>query len=111
MTDHPHTLLTAALDAGDRLVAAVAAGDLEAATTTLAARAEAIARLEAAPRPATLPQALVIRFRAQDARLSRLLTRQLAAAADDLAGAARVGTAHAGYGTSPAPARLDTAPR
>lgn len=109
--DHPHALLAAALDAGDYLIAACDAGDLEAAAAAVEARAKAVAALEEAPRPETLPQALVVRFRAQDARLNRALERRLGALSDAVAEAARATAAHAGYG-APAPGpRLDTAPR
>lgn len=109
---HPsHDLLAAVLDAGDGLVAACAAGDLDAADEALALREGLMEQLLAAPRPEAMPQALVVRFRAQEARLQRELARGLDAAAQALGATRTAHAAHARYQATPAAPRLDTAPR
>ncbi len=110
-SDPAHDALAAVLDAGDRLVEAFAAGDLDAADAVLAERTARLAALDALPRPQALPQALVVRFHAQDARLGRELRRQADAAERAMEAAGRASTAHARYHTAPTPPRLDTAPR
>jgi|GEM_PF-6539397 len=110
-SDPAHDALAAVLDAGDRLVEAFAAGDLDAADAALAERAGHLAALDALPRPQALPQALVVRFHAQDARLGRELRRQFDATERALAAAGRTSAAHARYHALPTPSRLDTAPR
>ena len=108
---HPHALLAATLDAGDRLVAALSSDDVDAASLAVAERDGFLSALLVAGRPATMPQALVVRYHAQDAALRRALAARLAAAEAAAATVGRARAAHDGYGAPWQPARLDTAPR
>ncbi|WP_412061196.1 hypothetical protein [Rubrivirga sp. IMCC45206] len=94
------------LDAGDRLVAALTAGDLSRAAAELHARAALIDALGDAPGPP--PAGLGERFREQDERLRTVLRGGLRSLADDLAATGRTAAAAGAYARPAPPARLDT---
>jgi len=111
VTPDTPALHEAALEAGDRVVRALEAGDLDAAADALADRARVIETLSAAP-PMRPPTAAAVRFRDQDRRLRTVLADLRATLDDARVGTERVAAAQGRYAPAPArPPLLDTAPR
>lgn len=99
------------LDAGDRLVAALADGDFDAVAQALGERSWLLDRIAAAA-PAEPHAEAVERFREQDRALCEALRDQLLALADAAALRGRVVAATRSYGARPLrPVLLDTVPR
>lgn len=100
----------AILDAGDRLEAALLAGDLGRAEDLLAERARLIERVSGAAAPPSREDAE--RYRSHEKRVRTLLADGLAAIRQALDETGRVSAAHGRYAGrgSPSP-QLDTAPR
>lgn len=108
----PPSLYDDVLDAGDRLVAALTAGDFGGAAQALGERRRLIDALVDAALPPPAP-ALVMRFRDQDVALQTVLTGQITSLADALAATSRAAVAPARYAAAGAPraSLVDTAPR
>ncbi len=100
----------ALLDAGDRLVAALAAGDLAAAARVLDERDWLLGDIDRATLEPP-PAALIARFRDQGETLRQVLARETAALADALATTSRAAAAPARYATLAHTSVVDTAPR
>lgn len=99
------------LDAGDRLVSALADGDLDAAAQALGERSWLLDRIAAAA-PARPHAEAVARFREQDRALCEALRDQLLALAEVAGTTGRVAAATRGYAARPLrPVLLDTVPR
>ncbi len=104
-------LRLAALDAGDRLAASLATGDLDAAEAALADRQRALDALASADLP-PVSSALKGRFRVQSEDLRSLFHDGLAEAREALQVTSRTATAHGRYhAAGSARSVLDTAPR
>jgi len=105
------TLYDDLLDAGDRLVAALHAGDLAAGARALDERARALDRIGASPPPRP-PAHAVERFRRQDQELGQALQDQRLALSAAAAATGRVAAASQQYAARPPrPVLLDTVPR
>ncbi len=105
-------LYTAVLDAGDRLVAALGAGDLGGAARVLGERRQIIESIQR--RPPAAPRAdLVERFRAQDEHLNGVLRHRMTTLGDAVSTTGRAALARDRYASSSGgpPSVLDTAPR
>lgn len=98
------------LDLGDRLVAALDAGDLDGATETLREREALIASLLGAPPDAATP-ALAARARQQHVRLGAVLQAAQSRLHAASGGVRRSAAAAARYHTTRPATVLDTAPR
>ncbi|GAB5537420.1 MAG: hypothetical protein Rubg2KO_36690 [Rubricoccaceae bacterium] len=113
MTDAVSPLYAAVLDVGDRLTAALASDDLDAASTALQERRSILDEMAQADLQPPPPE-LVERFRVQDALINARLRDQLMSLNEAIAMTGRTASAHSRYQTSspriPAPT-LDTAPR
>ena len=105
-------LYTAALDAGDRLVAALQTGDFSGAARVLGERSRLIASLRRDP-PAPPPPWLADRFRDQDDRLRSILADRVATLSDAISTTGQAALAIDRYASSSLPPAsvLDTAPR
>lgn len=110
MTPAPPDLHETALEAGDRLLHALEAGDLGAAAAALDERARVIDALAAAPRTRP-PTAAAVRFRDQDRRLRAALAALRASLDDARASTERVAAAQGRYAAAAVRPVLDTAPR
>ena len=111
-TEDVPCLYTAVLDAGDRLAAALSAGDLGGAARVLGERGRILASIQGAglaPPSAELAE----RFRVQDAHLSGVLRGRMTTLGNAIASTSRTALVHDRYVSStaaPLPV-LDTAPR
>ena len=105
-------LYTAALDAGDRLVQALAAGDLGGAARVLGERSRLIAAIRTSGPPVPSP-GLADRFRDQDERLQSVLTDRVTTLSDAISTTGQTALAVDRYASASGAAApvLDTAPR
>ena len=106
-----NSLYVAVLDAGDRLVEALEASDLAAASEAITRRREIMNRLADAALPPPPPE-LVDRFRQQDVIINTRLQSQLMSLSEAVAMTTHAASVHSRYYGASAPTSvLDTAPR